>query len=576
MHRSRRRAALDLTLICLAVILLLGTALRLRNLTSSPGWFRDEGVYMEVAWNAAHGEARLGPINHTWVSPFQTIPPLYPLASGMWMRTIGTLRGDERPNIQTLRWFNVGCGLLVIVGAHGLGLALGSPLLGLLAAALLAFDPLTVMFHRMGLPYNMLAIEIVAALGLAHLYFREPSVRRLIAPTLIAAMAPLTIYYGITLPLALILGVALAGRQRDLWLPSLAILPLALFLCGLWWVHPLGLEADWAQFRADSSGTWSLADWTQDFRDLFATTPLIILGLIGLLMLRRGGVSLVTQLTVLIYLFLWLRRPHNNIWIHRPDLPLHMPVIIYPLIPLLPLLALGASRVLLTAWHHLRGDTLDGQAPGTELRLRVVNALFGAAVVVTLCLMANVSIRAIHLLPSPLRSDPPDLWGFESPLAHDLAILKSEAQGWGSGDPGVSGFLWSQGVEPEELVIAEYPLWWTLPGRHATLTQSLASLGRSTDFFAEDMPRERFLYPCDWREARFVILDPMTERWRAEFDPAVREAVLEIRGLWRLVHRSGRLSVYAPRVREEATDSLFDPVSWESPAPPVTSVEASP
>ncbi|MBN1476738.1 glycosyltransferase family 39 protein, partial [Candidatus Sumerlaeota bacterium] len=314
MPHALRRASFDITLVCLAVTLLLGAALRLRNLTSSPGWFRDEGVYMEVAWNAAHGEARLGPINHTWVSPFQTIPPLYPLASGAWMRTIGALRGDERPNIQPFRWFSVGCGLLVIAGAYGLGLALGSPLLGLLAAALLAFDPLTVMFHRMGLPYNLLAVEVVATLGLAHLYFREPRLTRLLAPTLVAAMAPLTIYYGVALPLALILGVALMGRLRDVWLASLSILPLALFLCGLWWVHPLGLEADWAQFRADSSGTWSLADWTQDFRDLFATTPLITLGLVGLLMLRRGGVSLVTQLTALIYLFLWLRRSHNNIW----------------------------------------------------------------------------------------------------------------------------------------------------------------------------------------------------------------------------------------------------------------------
>ncbi|MBN1476008.1 hypothetical protein JXA47_04570, partial [Candidatus Sumerlaeota bacterium] len=133
-----------------------------------------------------------------------------------------------------------------------------------------------------------------------------------------------------------------------------------------------------------------------------------------------------------------------------------------------------------------------------------------------------------------------------------------------------------QGVGPEDLIIAEYPLWWTLPGRHATLTQSLASLGQATDFFPENMPSERFLYPCDWHEARFVILDPMTERWRAEFDPAVREAVLEIRGLWRLVHQTGRLSVYAPRVTAESSDSLFDPVPWDTPAAPVTSVEASP
>jgi hypothetical protein len=544
----RRRAALNIALVVLALLLVIGAVLRVRHLTSSPGWFRDEGLYMEVAWNVAKGEARAGPLNVTWVSPFETHPPLYFLASGVWMHVTGALRGDYRANIQTFRWFSVGCGLLVLLGMWGVGTALGSALLALLTIAILVFDPWTVMFHRMGLPYNLLALEFVGALLLAHRYFETPTIGRLTWAAAVAATAPLTVYYGIALPVALWVAVGIAGRRRDLWLPPLAFIPLALFLAGVWRVHPVGLDADWAQFRVDSAGTWNLGDWAQDFTDLLSVSPLVPLGLLGLALLPRRGLSSFLQITVVLYLFLWLRRPHSQIWLHRADTGVNVPLITYPLIPLLAPLALGTSAALLAAWRHLRGDAVGGQAPGGAVRLRVVTALLAVVVGFTLLFMASASMRAIRGLEPHMESVPPARWGFLSPLAYDLAVMKTEAEGSPSTGPGVATFLSQQDVKPTDLIIAEYPLWWTIPGRHATLTQALAFLGEKTDFFTYPIPHERFAYPADWHTARFIVLDEMTSRWRAEFDPAIRAAVREIESRWRLVFRAGRLEVYAPRV----------------------------
>lgn len=537
---------------------------------------------MEVAWNAALGEARLGPINHTWVSPFQTQPPLFALSSGVWMHLTGALRGDHRPNIQTFRWFSAGCGLLVIVGAHLVGVALASPLLGLLAAALLTFEPWTVMFHRMGLPHNLLALEILATLLVAHRHFEAPRPARLLLATFLASTAPLTVYYGAALPLALIVTVALAGRPRDLWIAPLALAPLALFLAGLWWVHPRGLEADWAQFRLSAAGTWDLRDWAQDAVDLLTLSPLVPLGLLGLALLPRRGMTLLAQLTTLLYLFLWLRRPQNQIWFHRAELDAHFPLITYPLIPLLPLLALGSAQTALLAWRHLRGDALLGQAPAGLWRLRTVSALGALALGGVLAAMASTSLRAISNREPNQRGVPFDHWGFQSPLAQGLAIQKFEALGSPITGPGVATYLWSQGVRPDDLIIAEYPLWWTLPGRKATLSLAIAYLGGPSDFITYPIDHARFAYPCDWRQARFVILDEQTRRWRAEFDREIRAAVREIERNWTEVFSAGRLKVYAPLPATppgEVFDPFLPPVDSGTPIPgpdPLTPDAASP
>ncbi len=544
MERRHRRGGVSLAFVALIFLLLAGTVVRVRHITSIPGWFRDEGTYMEAAWNAARGEARIGPLNHTWVSPFQTKPPLHALTSGAWMHVIGAVRGDQRPNIQVFRWFSALCGLLVILGVHRLGWAFGPPPLALLATALVTFEPWTVMFNRMGLPHNLLAVEFMAVFLLAHRYFEKPSVGRLAATAAVAATAPLTAYYGLALPIALCVAVALMGRRRDLWLAPLALLPFALFIAGLWWVRPLGLEADWAQFRLNATGTWDPRDWLRDARDLLTVSPLIVLGLIGLALLPRRGIRPLIQITVALYLFLWLRLPHNQVWLRDPHLDIHLPLLVYPLIPLLPLIVLGAVQTLITAWLNVRAPAEAPPVPWKRLRTTI--AVIGLVAALALTLAASSSFPLLRGLRPRAEETPPDRWIYTSALAYHLAILKSEALGSPETGPGVSPFLWDQGVADDDLVIAEYPLWWTLPGRPATLTQSVAYLGGGADFFVYPVARERFAYSCDWRTARFIVLDLVTRRDRAWPGSAVKPIVEEIESDWEEVFRAGRLIVYAP------------------------------
>lgn len=582
---GRPRGQIDLTFLCFATIVFVALCLRLPNLEWSPGWWLDEGLYLDVAWNAAHGQARLGPVNHTWVSPFQTAPPLHPLLSGFWMRASAAVHGFDGPDLLSFRRFSALCGILTVIGAYGLGLLWRVPLVALLAAAILAVDPWTVMYHRLGLHYNLLALEVVALLLTAHAYFEEPRPRRLIRPVVIASLAPLTVYYGVAVPIALWIAVLVAGRPRDAWLPPLALLPIALFLAWLWHWNPPGLHADWKHFRHDAITTWQLTDWLRDFRDLFTVTPLVPLGLLGLAVLPRRGTVTLLQILTLVYLFIWLRRPGSLVWIRRPDLDLAVPGMTYPLIPLQAPLALGAAALCLNAWRHFRGDAVDGAAPGSLLRLRVATAITVLIIGGALALLTVSSLRAIWRQPDN-RFEPHDDWGFHSVIASELAVQRDEIEGPNPLHRGVAPFLWSQRVSPEELVIAEYSLWWRLPGRHATLAQAIAHTGGRADFYTYPLPPERWAYSADWRSARFIVLDEATRRWRTQIDPNLRDVVHEIQRTWVQVFARGRLKVYAPRRAAHDSldvDALMEEVERARSSgrpwpvfPGLTSVEASP
>ncbi|MCD6385612.1 hypothetical protein J7M23_07505, partial [Candidatus Sumerlaeota bacterium] len=71
-------------------LLLSAILIRIVDVSTAPGWFRDEGNYYTVCQTlATKGKPALGPLNITFCSPFMTHPPFYFYTSAGWLTLTG-------------------------------------------------------------------------------------------------------------------------------------------------------------------------------------------------------------------------------------------------------------------------------------------------------------------------------------------------------------------------------------------------------------------------------------------------------------------------------------------------------
>ncbi len=69
----------------LVLILLLAIFLRFYDLGINPGWYSDEGSYMDISWNLANGELRVFALDN----PFVPHPPLFFIIGGILLKFLG-------------------------------------------------------------------------------------------------------------------------------------------------------------------------------------------------------------------------------------------------------------------------------------------------------------------------------------------------------------------------------------------------------------------------------------------------------------------------------------------------------
>jgi 4-amino-4-deoxy-L-arabinose transferase-like glycosyltransferase len=205
----------------LALVLLAGAALRFATLDLQSLWY-DEAVTAHLLQLDLGGLLRAIPDS-------ESSPPLYYVLAWLWAQVAGT--GEVG-----LRALPALLGTATIALVAALGRRLGGERAGLIAAALVAVNPLLVWFSQEARGYALLAL---LAAGAALLWLRAleaPRAGRLLAWGAVAALALATHYYAIFLvaPQALWLALrapTLRARLAALALPvaaAAALAPLAL------------------------------------------------------------------------------------------------------------------------------------------------------------------------------------------------------------------------------------------------------------------------------------------------------------------------------------------------------------
>jgi len=103
----------------------------------------------------------------------------------------------------------------------------------------------------------------------------------------------------------------------------------------------------------------------------------------------------------------------------------------------------------------------------------------------------------------------------------------------------------NQNTRPEDLVICHWNIGWLLRCRTADPMMSVAWAGMTTFTYEKGLPRERFRYPADVREAKYLVLTDIDRIWtlgQPNVSALFNEQTLSV---WRPVFQSGSVLVLA-------------------------------
>jgi|GEM_PF-547298 len=497
----------------LAIVLYTSWNYRTKRLLESPGWFRDEGSYIEMARQLGKARLKMGAVNITFVGPNMTHPPLYFAALNLFFKL-------GKPDMYHFRLFNALLGVISTLLIFVLGCEAGTkdsqkdapPLsalvLGLLGAFFFAIHPDAVLYNRMGLPYNLYQLEALVVAFFSLRYLRTREFFWCLGACIVASASLLTVYYSVVFIPFLFLVILLQKKSRHLWALGCVPIPLIIFMAYM--AH--NAPGFWEDIRAlrSAAGTGSLYVTLYHYHDFFHTGLSYFLGFIGLLFIRRKKAGVFLFLLYLFMIHIVLRRKDTIIrFIH------------YPVIPILPFVALGIAALTLFLLYRLKSLS--------PVALFLIPVVLGS----------YLSINQVRH----------GIWGrFPTPL--EFGMTKNTQDNFAVGK-----FL-KANTEPTDLVITTSVLWSLIDTRTANIPQSQAYEGKKVEFYMHPFPRERFLFPPALKNARFVVLDSFTDLWKDKpADPIhgpLCEAVLKIEKNWEPVYTRGEYRVYQNPVQKQA------------------------
>ncbi|HEY7358245.1 MAG TPA: glycosyltransferase family 39 protein, partial [Ktedonobacterales bacterium] len=475
-----------------AAVLLLAVALHVIHLSQTPGWDSDEGYNLDIAWNLLHGRLRMFALT----SAFVQHPPLFYLMLALAIRLFGY-------SMLTLRALVMVYSLLTTLALLSLGRRMFGPGPSVWGALAFTIAPLALENTRWGYTYSQLMLLGFLGVYACWRYLETRSYRWLLLASALGALAVLSDYEGAFLPLLVIL-VAWRIHPRHIWtaagigfgIPLLAALALLA-------TTPATFLSDLAATAGRAAGGNLIVQALNviiNFQHLLSLDPWIILGLIGLWLIRDARLRGLVFAALALMLVAILKVRDLNPYFHSG-------------VPLLPWFALGAGLAIdrgittLYAWLNGWWDALFARlASGPRWLARVKR--FSVALVLFLALISPLGItiaadgvgvaNGLHThIDTSLALHPADAERAASYiLAHAQAgdvVICSPQVAWLLDDPEDSS-------GHETGILATEPL------------QSVAYSGQGIAFYPANLTPDRFAFDPTVAHARFAIVDDF---WRA-------------------------------------------------------------
>jgi mannosyltransferase len=202
-RRGARSLLSDRALIALGVLVVLAAVLRVYRLGYQGFWFDEGNTALEVRFSVGQ--------MLTLLKHYESTPPLYYGIAWVWSRVFG----DTETGLRSLSAL---VGILAVPVAYGAAARLVSRRAGLIAAALVTFNPYLIWYSQEARAYSLVVLLTGAGLWAFACVRDEPSARGLAAWGVISALALATEYYSflVILPEAVWL-LYIHRRSRALW-----------------------------------------------------------------------------------------------------------------------------------------------------------------------------------------------------------------------------------------------------------------------------------------------------------------------------------------------------------------------
>lgn len=511
----QRAALLTLEVAALLAILMIGAQLRLANVAENPAWYSDEATHIDIAHHLMQGRVRYMAVQDSTL--LFARPPLFHLLLASCYR----LAGNADPML-VLRTLTGSLGMLSVLLLYALVRRTGDMPLALIAAGVLAVYPQSVLYSRFGFSYNLLApLVLLALLGLSA--FAETKRARWLALAAAAVgLGTVAEIAGFTLLVPLVLVVFLARRPLHLlWSVPLALAPFAVYALVMMTRAPevflFDLRFTVARLGEHPGLDWQLANLAHNYQTLLAQDVWMPAGFLGMFLLKPASLRWVSLLV------LWIPFAAAGRVFALYNLSA------YYLIPLLPLIALGAAALI-------RYGVAQGAATirtalgawGIPALIRETVAVGGAVVVIALLVGVPLSASVMPQFTAVTS-------GF--PTAIDAFLVNTR-------DARAAADYINTHTEPHDIVIVSPVVGWLFDTNVADFQMTAAATGRATPHLPAGIPASRWAFPMAYTEARFIVVDNLWYNWGVVHVPGL-DAILRDVETWQRVFEAGDLRVYA-------------------------------
>ncbi|MEO7000853.1 MAG: glycosyltransferase family 39 protein [Ktedonobacterales bacterium] len=537
-----------------AALLALCVFFHLYRLAQTPGWDAQEGYNLDLAWNLLHGRLRLFALT----GDFAQHPPLFYLQVALAVRLLGYNMLAVRA--VTALYALLTCGAILLVGRRILGIAPA-----VWAAAAYTVSPVILANTRWGYSYAQLAFVGLLCLWATWRYMQargrpaaeaaplglgpqsppvrageragDSSWRWLVIASVLAGVAAFSDYEGVAWVVFVALVVWRVEGRRG-WRRACIALTIG---AGMLLIGLLAcLIAAPGVFVADFGTTLSRAgggnlviqalDLLLNYYRLLAYDPWLLLGVVGVFLIPRsrprGFLLGATALVALVALKV-------------RDIGLNL----HTIVPLLPLLALGAGVALdlavrrLDSWltHWLAPVAADAGANQGSNRLASLGMRFIVTLIVFVVVVSPVAMATA--------SDAVGLSGSLTTRQDALLAPPADAQA-------VADYIYAH-AHSGDLVLASPALAWMFDSpenapslRGADILQTLAQSGQAAAFYPAGLPADRWAYPVTLDVARYIIVDDLIRQLAAPDQLPALMLLLHHAQRWPTVYTRGQYTVY--------------------------------
>lgn len=481
----------------LGLITLLWAILYLPNLRTSPPWYGDEILTLDIGKALSRGELVNRAVYCTFNSPTYNYQPGFAWCVGWFSRlTEGDILGGRL--LSTLvGWATAAAGFWFFSRKFGIAI-------GLFYSFLLLGYAQAVIHYRWIYPHNVVGLSLVAAAGflLRPADFRKDW--RVGGCLAVGAAAHLLAAHA-----TLVSGLCRLLRPKS-WIP-IGLPPLIVFggtfaLLSLkfpGWVTE-DFRALLEQYARYNEENGSGAKLLVNIVNFFAQDPFHLLAAGGcFLVLNRRTYPLGVLSLGMVVL---LTRNRQN-----------LPLFYYQAMAVLPLLAAASAVGYGRGWNYLIRRFL----PMRKYRRGLRWLLPGGALLVALLQI-------------------PSVFGGRLPVRITPWVVSS------SSDYEVAARWLNQNTKPQDLVITYWNLGWLLQAKTADVLTAAAWAGYPAgDYFPAPPEHSRFRYPADLKQAKFFAITELDERWA--FGQGQVMTFLQAAGVqtWPLIFQAGPIKVLA-------------------------------